>query len=69
MTTMERLLKHPRVEFVDDERDCGNGVIVTLRQGWTFDPMCDNRVVGENTVSEALARVRMSLPFAGPYTP
>ena len=65
---LDRLRRNPRVEIVDDERDMGNGVIVTLRKGWSFDPLQDNRVAGEDTPRAALDMVRHALPFAGPYT-
>ena len=68
LSTLDRLRRHPRVELVDDERSIGNGLLVTLRQGWTFDPSADNRVSGHDTVSQALAEVRAAKPFAGPYT-
>lgn len=66
MTTLERLRTHPKVEHVDVED--GNGVIVTLRQGWTFDQLCDNRVAGEDTATQALAKVRSAHQFFGPFT-
>jgi hypothetical protein len=66
---LTRLRKHSRVEHVDDERAIGNGVIVTLRQGWTFEPGVDNRVRGEDTALGALLTVKLSWPFAGPYDP
>lgn len=66
MTSLERLRKHERVEHVDVED--GNGVIVTLRQGWTFDQQCDNRVAGEDTAKKALALVASAFPFSGPFT-
>lgn len=63
----DRLRNHPRVEIVDDERRSGDGVIVTLKQGWTFDPVCDNRVSGEDSPSAALSAVRAAHTFAGPF--
>lgn len=66
--TLETLRRHPRVEIVDDEREIGNGIIVTLRRGWSFDQLDDNRVSGEDTVSDALAAVRRAHKFDGPYT-
>jgi hypothetical protein len=65
--SLEKLRKHPRVEIVDDERGIGNGVIVTLKKGWTFDPAFDNRVRGEDTIREMLESVRMASPFNGPF--
>src|SRR5437016_5664937 len=43
----------PRADLVDDEREIGNGVIVTLRLGRSFDPSCDNLVDGEGTPHQA----------------
>lgn len=64
-----RLRKHPRVETVDDERGIGNGVIVTLKAGWTFDPRQDNRVAGEDTARKALELVcHHSFKFKGELT-
>ncbi len=34
-----RLKTHSRVEFVDDERAIGNGYLVTLAKGWTWDAL------------------------------
>lgn len=66
MTALERLQNHKRVQHVDVED--GNGVIVTLRQGWSFDQQCDNRVAGEDTATKVLALVRDAFPFTGPFT-
>lgn len=68
MTTLERLRRHSRVELVDDERREGNGVIVTLRKGWSFDPKQDNRVAGEDTPYKAMQLVRSARDFHGPFT-
>lgn len=65
--SLAQLRKHPRVEIVDDERQIGNGVIVTLKKGWTFDPAFDNRVRGEDTIKEMLDSVRRAAPFEGPF--
>jgi hypothetical protein len=67
LNSLDRLRRCPRVEIVDDEREMGDGVIVTLRQGWSFDQLADNRVRGEDTPSQALKAVRYAHPFAGPY--
>ncbi len=67
-SVLDRLRGDKRVEHVDDERKSGNSVIVTLKQGWSFDVLADNRVAGEDTSSKALALVRQSAAFAGPYT-
>ena len=67
MNTLDKLRSHPRVEFVD--LDEPNSVIITLRQGWTWDVLDDNRVSSEGTASAALQAVRQrAMPFAGPYT-
>lgn len=67
MKTMERIKSDRRVELVDDERAIGNGVIVTLKRGWTFSAGEDNRVSGEDTPTLALRAVRSALAFPGPY--
>lgn len=65
---IELIRKMNRVEIVDDEREIGNGIIVTLRQGYSFDPMTDNRVRGADTISEALSMVEYaSYNYSGPY--
>jgi len=66
---MKRLVSHPRVEHADDERASGNSLIITLRQGWSFEPGIDNRVSGADTIAEALQMVRDAHAFAGPYEP
>lgn len=67
MCSLTALKKHPRVEIVDDERAIGNGIIVTLKKGFTFDERQDNRVAGEDTVREVLALVKSAQPFTGPF--
>jgi hypothetical protein len=67
VTVIEQLRKHSRVAAVDDQRAKGNGVIVTLRKGWTFDPLRDNRVSGADTVNAVWTMVRHAHPFAGPW--
>lgn len=67
MTTLSRLRADKRVQHIDDERNCGNGIIVTLARGWTFDALQDNRVAGADTVTEAKMLVISARPFAGPY--
>lgn len=68
MASIERLKNHPKVEHVADERGLGNGVIVTLKQGWSFEPACDNRVRGEETLPEICTAVKHeTYQFAGPY--
>ena len=64
--TLDRIRKDPRVEYIDTDDPCGP--IVTLKRGYSFDPMCDNRVLGEDTASALLQSVRdRAKPFAGPY--
>lgn len=69
MASMRQLTAHPRVESVDDERAIGNGVIVTLKAGWSFDPFTDNRVSGEDTITEMLSAVRNAHRYKGPLDP
>jgi hypothetical protein len=56
---MKTLKKRNWIEFVDDERGLGNGIIVTLQPGLAFeiDPSCG--VMGFDTLAEALAATRV----------
>jgi len=67
VTVIEQLRKHSRVQTADDERAMGNGIIVSLRKGWTFEPTRDNRVAAADTYREAWAMVRHAHPFVGPW--
>lgn len=64
-STLQRLRAHKKVEHVDVEP--GNGVIVTLKRGWSWDAGMDNRVRGEDTASEMLRGMRLAAAYAGPY--
>jgi len=44
-----------RVGFCDDERDLGNGIIITLESGWNFDGEHGLHVFGEDTIKELMA--------------
>ncbi|MCG8273931.1 hypothetical protein MIC97_20825 [Aquamicrobium sp. NLF2-7] len=47
---------HPLVEYWDDERALGNGIIVTLRPGLFFYDDCG--VMGFDTSAEARAAIK-----------
>lgn len=64
--TLAALRSDPRVELVDDERTIGNGIIVTLKDGLTIDPIDPHAgVFGEDTVRACFD----TLATARPYTP
>jgi hypothetical protein len=42
------------VENYDDERNCENGIIVTLHYGWSFEKNEHLGVKGFDTVTEAI---------------
>lgn len=46
------------VEHWDDERDIGNGIIITLHYGYSFENAEHCGVMGFDTVTEAKARTR-----------
>ncbi len=46
-------IKANQIEHWDDERELGNGVIVTLRYGYSFEPNEHQGVRGFDTVTEA----------------
>ncbi len=50
--TLDAIRKLPHVAFVDDERDIGNSIIVTLAKGYTFKSEPDCGVQGFDTVRE-----------------
>lgn len=56
------------VQGVDDERGLGNGVIVTLKDGWVFivDPV--SRVRRFNTMTEAKQGTSLTAVQQKPYT-
>jgi hypothetical protein len=54
MSTIERIRKLPYVEYVDDERNTGNGIIVTLTQDWRWMADQDSTVRGFDTLEEAV---------------
>ena len=66
--TVNQLRRNSRIEHIDDERNIGNGIIVTLKKGWSFDQLQDNRVAGEDMVTAAKYLVGRAYPFAGPFT-
>jgi hypothetical protein len=50
-----------KIEHLGDERNSGNGWLVTLKPGWCIDPIGKCHVFGEDTireVSETMGRVR-----------
>lgn len=69
MTLLEKLRGDLRVEIIDDERSIGNGIIITLRQGWSFDQMADSRVAGEDTLKDALNLLTRAKPYSGIMDP
>lgn len=52
-----------RVMYWDDERAQGNSLIITLRYGWHF-PQVECHTIGVDTVKEAVAELRRSIPCA-----
>ena len=46
-------LRPRMVEDWDDERNLGHGWFCYLKDGWTFDPMCDQRARTFETKREA----------------
>ena len=47
------------IEDWSDERRVGNGIIVTLNWGWSFDPNIHEGVRGFDTVREAKTATRI----------
>jgi len=51
-TLTNLLATRPWVAYIDDERNEGNSIIVTLAKGWYFVDETDCGVRGYDTVSE-----------------
>ncbi len=61
---LDRLRRDPRVMFVDDERAIGNSIIITLREGWTIDPLDPHAgVFGGDTIAEVRETLRHAKRF------
>lgn len=56
MKSLDRIKSDPRVESVDDERNIGNGIIVTLKEGNYFYDDCG--VIGADSLSELQAEMK-----------
>ncbi len=67
MTSLKQLQNHSRVEEVEDYRSINGGVFVSLKQGWTIDPIRECRAFGEDTIKQAMQMVRDAEAYAGPY--
>jgi hypothetical protein len=61
---MNTLRKRNWIEHIDDERNLGNGIIISLRKGWVFesDPSCGVR--GFDTVKEAIEETKRDCVLA-----
>ena len=53
MNTLQKLkAQRPWIETIDDERNIGNSIIVTLAKGWFFSNERGCGVQGFDTISE-----------------
>ncbi len=53
MTGIQRLKRCPKVCYVDDERSIGNGITITLNEGWKWEMDTETSVRGFDTIKEA----------------
>ena len=61
MTSTEKLIsQRPWIQFIDDERDIGNSLIVTLHKGWRFKDGEKEGVRGFDMMAELRADTRKS---------
>jgi hypothetical protein len=63
MKTLETLAKNRKVEYIDDERNIGNGIIITLKYGFRWEEFDNATVRGFDTVTEARDAVRDAIPY------
>ena len=62
--SLQKLRNDWRVESVDDERSIGNALIVTMKPGWTTDPLDQHAgVFGADTVTEAWKSLRAARQY------
>ncbi|WHQ45825.1 hypothetical protein [Alcaligenes faecalis] len=62
--TLEAIRALPWIDFVDDEREDGSSIIVTLKEGFSFAGD-DSGVKGFDTVSRARAGTRKGAVIEG----
>lgn len=71
-TTLKRIEARRWVAHVDDERNLGNSIIVTLADGWEFIAERGCGVMGFDTLTEALqgtAKTQVQPLSTFPWTP
>jgi hypothetical protein len=54
-TKSAKLAKRSWIAHIDDERDIGNSIIVTLEEDWIFNDGQGAGVCGFNTIAEMMA--------------
>ena len=64
-TTLERVQNRPHVAIVDDERDLGNSIIVTLKDDYFFVADPGSGVRGFDTATEAEQGTRATAVYQG----
>jgi hypothetical protein len=62
-TFLNILATRPWVAHIDDERDEGNSIIVTLDEDWVWDDEKDCGVRGFDTINEVLQGTRRDCVF------
>lgn len=62
-TLLNILATRPWVAHIDDERDDGNSIIVTLDQDWVWDDEKDCGVRGFDTISQVVKGTRRDCVF------
>jgi hypothetical protein len=71
LVTIDQIKTHPKVDHVDDGRESGQSIIITLKQGWTVDPTDDARYFAEDTPEAVLEYLESGniTEWSGPYRP
>ena len=63
MTGLQKIAALEWVQFIDDERDEGNAIIITLRQPYCFKDEPDCGVQGFDTVADAVRGTRAAAVY------
>ncbi len=53
MNAIEKLKNNPKIAYVDDERYIGNGIIITLMDGYCWENDTSTGTMGFDNVREA----------------
>ena len=66
--SLSSVSKSEKVQRVIDRRSTGDGILITLKKGWSFTVGDDARVDGAESWEEAWEVLQTAKRFLGPYS-